>query len=136
MPPGATAPAGNNRVATAETLQRNWRAWTGSFPEFMRQLDQRRTPYLSHSKVATVERCPRCYFQQYILGEQPSSDALTTGVAFHQAAAAFYEATRAGRRKPVPGRTAPALAGPPGAQQTAVLEQRLPDHAAERLGRV
>lgn len=98
VPPGATAAAGDNRVSTAETLQRNWREWTGSFPDFMRQLDQQRTPYLSHSKVATVERCPRCYYQQYILGEQPSSDALTTGVAFHQAAAAFYEATRAGRR--------------------------------------
>lgn len=98
VPSGASAIAVDNRDGTAETLQRNWQAWTGPFPEFMLQLDQQRTLYLSHSKVATVERCPRCYYQQYILGEQPSSDALTTGVTFHQAAAAFYETMRAGRR--------------------------------------
>jgi len=97
-PRNHTASAGNNRAVPAETLQRNWREWTGTFPEFMRHLDQQRTPYLSHSKVATIERCPRCYYQQYLLGEPPSSEALTTGVAFHQAAAAFYEARRAGRR--------------------------------------
>jgi hypothetical protein len=64
----------------------------------MQHLDGQGTPYLSHSKVATVGRCPQCYYNQYILGEQPESDALTTGLLFHQAAAGFYEAMQAGRQ--------------------------------------
>jgi hypothetical protein len=98
------APAGG--LGSAEGLRAEWQRWGRPFPTFMRDLDTREVPYLSHSKVATVERCPRCYFNQYVLGEQPSSTALTTGLLFHETAAAFYEARRAGQPP-----TAPAVAG-------------------------
>lgn len=75
----------------------------------MADLDGRREPYLSHSKVATVERCPRCYHKQYILGEQPWSDALTTGLLFHQAAASFYQKRRDVRPGAQPAGGDPAL---------------------------
>lgn len=81
----------------ADALRAKWQRWGRPFPTFMRELDAHEVPYLSHSTVATVERCPRCYFNQYVLGEQPSSAALTTGLLFHEAAAVFYEARRAGR---------------------------------------
>ena len=79
-------------MRNAESLQRTWRRWRGSFAGFMKTLDRDHVPYLSHSKISTVERCPQCYYAQYILGKKPSSDALTTGTLFHRAAAAFYEA--------------------------------------------
>lgn len=82
----------------AAALRREWQAWTGSFPEFMADLDRRHVPYLSHSKVVTVERCSRCYYKQYVLGEQPSSVALTTGLLFHRAAATFYDRRREARQ--------------------------------------
>jgi hypothetical protein len=85
-------------VRNAESLRRAWTRWRGSFSTFMRSLDKREVPYLSHSKITTAERCPQCYYSQYILGQKPSSDALTTGTLFHRAAAAFYEAVRSDRR--------------------------------------
>ena len=81
-------------MPNAESLRRAWTRWRGSFSTFMRSLEKREVPFLSHSKITTVERCPQCYYSQYILGEKPSSDALTTGTLFHRAAAAFYEAVR------------------------------------------
>lgn len=95
----------DSAAGSAEALSQAWQAWAGSFPSFMADLDQRGVPYLSHTKVATVERCPRCYYRQFVLGEQPSSDALTTGLLFHQAAAAFYL-----RRRQAPPGGAPAAA--------------------------
>jgi hypothetical protein len=53
-------------------------------------LDRRGIPYLSHSKVVCLERCPRCYYRQYILGEKEESTAMLLGTLFHVAAMAFY----------------------------------------------
>ncbi|MBN2449944.1 MAG: PD-(D/E)XK nuclease family protein [Lentisphaeria bacterium] len=78
-------------------------AWLDTFDAFMRDLDRRRVPYLSHSKVATVERCPKCYYDQYVLGVRPASSALTTGLLFHEAAALFYAARQSHRGDGVPG---------------------------------
>jgi hypothetical protein len=112
----------------AKALQSEWQAWTGSFAEFMADLDGRKVPYLSHSKVATVERCPRCYYKQYILGEQPCSDALTTGLLFHQAAAASYARRRDSRRG-----AQPADGDPPVPQHPSLGEQPYLDNALATL---
>jgi len=77
---------------TAEGFEREWQSWKGSYAEFVDALDTREVPYLSYSKVRTVERCPGCYYKQYILREELSSAALTTGTLFHQAAEAYYDA--------------------------------------------
>ena len=75
---------------TADDLRAAWGDWPGTFPEFMAELDSRQVPYISHSKVATVERCPHCYLMQYVEGFPPKSTALTTGLLFHEVAATFY----------------------------------------------
>ena len=85
-------------VRGAQSLQRQWNRWRGAFSTFMETLDKRQVPYLSHSKIATVQRCQKCYYSQYILGEKLSSDALTTGTLFHRAAATLYNAISSGRR--------------------------------------
>lgn len=118
------SPAHESRRGDAEVLRQEWQAWTGSFPDFMADLDRRRVPYLSHSKVATVERCPRCYYKQYVLGEPPSSDALTTGTIFHQAAAAFYLS----RHRAPPG-TSPANAALPPPKHPSPDEQSCLDNS-------
>lgn len=82
---------------TATALDRQWRRWKGSYARFIDALDTREVPYLSYSKVSTVERCPQCYLNQYVLGQQPSSNALTTGTLFHKAAEAFYDALCSGQ---------------------------------------
>ncbi len=87
----------------SESLRRTWGRWRGSFAWFMKKLDERQIPYLSHSKISTVERCPRCYYNQYIRGEKPSSDAITTGLLFHSAVASFYEAIQSNRPITSPG---------------------------------
>lgn len=109
---------------SAEALSQAWQAWGGSFPSFMADLDRRGVPYLSHSKVATVERCPRCYYRQFVLGEQPASDALTTGLLFHQAAAAFYL-----RRREAPLGGAPAAVATAPPPHPSPTEQPLLDNA-------
>ena len=82
---------------TAEALQREWQGWKKGWSRFMDALDAQEVPYLSYSKVSTVERCPRCYYNQYILRQELSSTALTTGSLFHRAAEAFYDALRLGQ---------------------------------------
>ncbi len=59
----------------------------------MNKLDRNEVPYLSHSKVVTLERCPRCYYNQYILGEELDATSVAVGSLFHQAAKAFYQAS-------------------------------------------
>ena len=112
----------------AVALRQEWQAWAGTFPDFMAELDRRRVPYLSHSKVATVERCPRCYYRQYVLGEPPSSDALTTGTLFHQAAAALYLS-----RRSAPPCASPTDAVPPLPKHPSPDEQPYLDNALALL---
>lgn len=115
---------------SALELRRAWEVSTEPFPRFMADLDRRRVPYLSHSKVATVERCAWCYFQQYVLGRQPSSDALTTGELFHRAAAALYEGRRAGRPSGSPSARCEASPRHPSPDLQSLL-----DNAVTTLGR-
>jgi len=56
----------------------------------MARLDREKEPYLSHSKVALFERCPLCYYHQYVLGEKESSPAMELGSVFHDAARILY----------------------------------------------
>jgi hypothetical protein len=78
---------------TALQLERAWSKWTQGFPAFMEQLDRKKTPYLSHSKVALFQRCPLCYYRQYILGEKQDSEAMHLGQLFHETAAHLYSST-------------------------------------------
>ncbi len=64
----------------------------------MRRLDRSGVPYLSHSKVASLERCPRCYYREYVLGARQESEALHRGILFHHAAKTFYAARKDGER--------------------------------------
>ena len=56
----------------------------------MARLDREKTAYLSHSKISLFERCPRCYYRQYILDERPDFPAILLGTLFHKAAHEFY----------------------------------------------
>jgi len=56
----------------------------------MARLDREKEPYMSHSKVALFERCPLCYYRQYILGEKEYSAAMELGSVFHDAARILY----------------------------------------------
>jgi hypothetical protein len=58
----------------------------------MERIDRDRIPYLSHSKVSLYERCPSCYYRQYVLGERDESNAMRLGSLFHDAAREFYTA--------------------------------------------
>ena len=50
-----------NVMRNAASLQRAWRRQGGPLGRFATRLDRLGIPYLSHSKVVCVERCPRCY---------------------------------------------------------------------------
>ncbi len=91
---------GNSRrqkVLRASALERTWERRSGSFGSFISKLDREGTPYLSHSKVSTVERCRRCYYDQYVLRKKAEGAALQTGTLVHKAAQIAYERIRAGR---------------------------------------
>lgn len=89
-----------SRHKSASSLQRAWAKWPRSFPSFVRGLDRERILYLSHSRVAEFQRCPRCYYRRYIFGEKSESQAMLLGTLFHVAAARFYRA----KRMPMPER--------------------------------
>jgi hypothetical protein len=90
-------------MKTAESLERSWNRWKGSWESFMNKLDRNEVPYLSHSKVVTLERCPRCYYNQYILGEKLDATSVAVGSLFHQAAKAFYQALPSDAAHRAPG---------------------------------
>jgi hypothetical protein len=86
-------------IRPALSLQKSWlRSHPRNWNNFMRQLDRSGTPYLSHSKVTSLEKCPLCYYREYVLGEKQDSPALHRGGLFHQAAKAFYGALKIGQR--------------------------------------
>lgn len=80
---------------TAGQLERAWKRHRDSFASFMARLDRERIPYLSHSKVAEFERCPCCYYRQYVLGQREESEAMRLGRLFHAAARRLYTARSA-----------------------------------------
>ena len=77
-------------VKSAAALNRDWSRWQRTFASFMARLDREKTAYLSHSKLSLFERCPRCYYRQYILDEKPDFPAMLLGTLFHKAAHVFY----------------------------------------------
>ena len=78
-------------------LQKMWEQRSGSFGSFVSSLTREGIPYLSYTRVSTVERCRLCYYRQYILGIKPTGSALVTGTLVHEAAQVAYEHMRAGR---------------------------------------
>lgn len=83
-------------IRTADSLRRAWKRSGQPLDRFVRQLDRQGLHYLSHSKVACVERCPRCYYREYILGKRMKSEAMRVGTLFHRAAGQFYSAFQKG----------------------------------------
>ena len=82
-------------IQPAAALQTLWQsASPQNWGSFMSQLDRGAIPYLSHSKLVSLERCPQCYYRQYVLGEAQDSNAMNLGSLFHQAAKEFYDAFR------------------------------------------
>ncbi len=86
-------------IRPARSLEKSWQLYRPrNWGQFMRSLDRSGIPYLSHSKLARLESCPRCYYREYVLGEKQESDALHRGTLFHHAAKIFYAALKDGRR--------------------------------------
>lgn len=78
-------------------LEHAWKRRGGPLGRFVEGLDKQGVPYLSHSKLASLERCPRCYHRRYILGsEAEETKAMEVGNLFHTAARRFYAGLREG----------------------------------------
>jgi len=92
-------PAPFRAVRPARSLEKSWQIYRPrNWNLFMRRIDRSGIPYLSHSKVTRLEICPRCYYREYVLGEEQESTAMQRGSLFHQAAKIFYAALKAGKR--------------------------------------
>ena len=74
-----------------------WERRSGRFGPFISWLDREDVPYLSHTKVSTVERCRQCFYLQFIRGIKPTGPALATGTLVHRAAQVAYQRIRADR---------------------------------------
>lgn len=86
-------------IRPARSLEKSWQLYRPrNWNQFMRRLDRSGIPYLSHSKLTCLERCPLCYYREYVLGKKQESDALHRGTLFHQAAKIFYAALKDGQR--------------------------------------
>lgn len=81
--------------AAAKTLAH----WTGTMGGFTRHLDAQGIPYLSFSKIASVEFCPYSYYLEYVkrMRLRPQPDYLVKGSLFHAAAAKAYRLVRRGQ---------------------------------------
>lgn len=79
----------------AQKLASKWKRSLKPLGEFADRLDDRRIPYLSHSKLSLYEQCPRCYHKKYILREpEEVNEAMLRGQSFHRAATIIYTAMR------------------------------------------
>lgn len=83
-------------LRSAASLERSWKRRGGPLGQFVDRLDELGVPYLSHSKLVSVERCPYCYYREYILCEREEFPAMRLGNLFHAAAKRFYIAFRSG----------------------------------------
>lgn len=74
-------------------------SWTGTFGEFIRELDRRGVSYVSYSQVSALEFCRYRYFLQYVkrLQLRPQPDYFVKGHIFHEAAAKYYRGLARGR---------------------------------------
>ena len=80
------------------------KAWKSSFVEFVQQLDSDNVPYLSFSRIATVESCQQKYLLEYVKGvEYKQPLYFAKGTAFHEAASTVYQQLGQGsvNRKPI-----------------------------------
>lgn len=84
-----------------EELTNMLAAWDGSFQAFVRQLNKQGTPYLSFSKITSVEFCPQRYLLEYVERKRlvPEPAYFRKGRLFHELAARIYRANRR-RREP------------------------------------
>ena len=85
-----------NPIRKAGSLRNSWTRSGTSFGRFIDRLDRKGIPYLSHSKIACLERCPLCYYRQYVLGQRETSAAMQLGSLFHLVAKKFYATFRGG----------------------------------------
>lgn len=70
----------------------------GGIGDFVRQLDEDGVPYLSYTKVASVETCEYGYFLEYVEGvEQEKPHYFTKGLIFHEMASLAYRQLADGR---------------------------------------
>lgn len=67
-------------------------AHEGPFQSFMRALDDGQVPYLSYSKITSVEFCPYRYYLEYVAGIRlrPEPSYFVKGRTFHKAADGVY----------------------------------------------
>ena len=85
-------------VCSAASLEASWQRFhPHRWSTFMRQLDRRGIPYLSHSKLTSLDRCPRCYYREYFLGQKEKYPAMHIGTLFHEAAKNLYASIKAGQ---------------------------------------
>jgi hypothetical protein len=67
-------------------------AHKGGIERFVRQLDRDKVPYLSYSKIASVEFCSYRYYLEYVKGVRPRPEPayFAKGRTLHNAADHFY----------------------------------------------
>lgn len=71
--------------------------WTGSIGRFTETLDEQGQPYLSYSKLSTLEFCQYRYFLEYVekVRLRPQPSYFVKGHLFHDAAARVYRSIAA-----------------------------------------
>lgn len=78
--------------------------WRGSFLAFIKQLDKDDVPYLSYSKIRSVESCEYRYFLEYVEGVKVREPLyFKKGTIFHQAASMAHRQLAKGKlnHKPI-----------------------------------
>ena len=73
-------------------------AHRGGMSSFVKQLDRGAAPYLSYSKITSVEFCPYRYYLEYVkrIRLRPEPVYFTKGRTFHKAADRLYRAVARG----------------------------------------
>ncbi len=87
-------------MKTAKQVIKAWSKWTGKMHKFTKMLDGKNSPYLSFSKISTVEFCPQRYLLEYVerVKLRPEPGYFVKGRLFHEAAAKLHRARMRGRR--------------------------------------
>ncbi len=92
-------------LPSAQDIRRAWDRWTGRFEAFARKLDREGVPYLSFSKIASLEFCPQRYLLEYVkrVRLRPEPGYFVKGRLLHEAAARVYRAAQRGRTPSLDG---------------------------------
>jgi hypothetical protein len=85
-------------MKSVDQLNQMLEQWTGSFGSFMRMLDTQGIPYISFSKLKSIEFCAHRYFMEFVQGLRPHPlpKYWKKGRVFHEMAARLYRARRRG----------------------------------------